>query len=200
MSQEPPKDDFTNPAALVPVAPQNQQTQNGTLTVNLGICRICHGGASSIHVGPLAAPCACKGTVEKVHVSCLERWLTESGADVCELCGYRYQVVRIPRQNIAASFVTWVSTDMDAKQMVLDLLWFCVMTPLAVFAGYLVLMSTRVLMNLKLEDNPWVMVTLLMTSSLTLVAYYGWLAPEDVLRDERPRADLLINKASRRWQ
>ncbi|KAJ9586101.1 hypothetical protein L9F63_020253, partial [Diploptera punctata] len=120
------------------------------------ICRICHEGSSStITLSPLTSPCDCKGTVENVHIACLERWLTESGTDTCELCGFKFAVERIPRDNMLFSFFTWLSTDMDAKQLILDFVWFCLMTPLAMFAGYLIFVSTKVLMHMRIEDNPW---------------------------------------------
>ena len=56
----------------------------------------------------------------------------------------------------------------------MDLMWFCVMTPLAVVSSYLVLLSTRGLMGMTIVDNPLILVSLLMTSSITLAVYYGW--------------------------
>ncbi|XP_069686182.1 E3 ubiquitin-protein ligase MARCHF2-like [Periplaneta americana] len=146
------------------------------LKASAGICRICLSGAWTVpSVGPLLAPCDCRGSVEMVHIECLERWLTESGTDTCELCGFTFTVRRIPRHSLLNSFFTWLSTDTDATQMILDLLWFCLMTPLSLFALYMILVSTNVVINGKSDtDRPWIMLSILVTSTLSLVTYYGW--------------------------
>eukprot|EP00929_Paragymnodinium_shiwhaense_P057759 TRINITY_DN28913_c0_g1_i1.p1 TRINITY_DN28913_c0_g1~~TRINITY_DN28913_c0_g1_i1.p1 ORF type:complete len:389 (-),score=25.43 TRINITY_DN28913_c0_g1_i1:438-1604(-) len=56
-------------------------------------CRICHAGD-----GKLLSPCACKGSLQYVHESCLWEWRSsrpetaENSADRCELCGVLYSV------------------------------------------------------------------------------------------------------------
>ncbi|KOB71940.1 E3 ubiquitin-protein ligase MARCH3 [Operophtera brumata] len=65
------------------------------------MCRICHGGDGlSQELGPLISACACRGTVGRVHVKCLERWLTESGKSRCELCGMKYTTRRVHRYGV----------------------------------------------------------------------------------------------------
>ena len=60
-----------------------------------GECRIC-GETASSRSNPLISPCACRGTIAKVHVQCLQRWI-ESRPDQhslqCETCGVSYRVV-----------------------------------------------------------------------------------------------------------
>lgn len=83
------------------------------------MCRICHGGSSlNSELGDMISACACRGTVGKVHVKCLEHWLTESGKSRCELCGTKYVTQRIHRHGVAKSLVMWLLSQ-NAKQVVL---------------------------------------------------------------------------------
>ncbi|CAI9718462.1 E3 ubiquitin-protein ligase MARCH2 [Octopus vulgaris] len=58
------------------------------------ICRICHEGEST---AKLISPCYCTGSMGKLHVTCLERWLGSSYMNRCEICGYEYIVLRQPK-------------------------------------------------------------------------------------------------------
>lgn len=56
-------------------------------SANFPVCRICQTtSASEI----LISPCNCKGTLAYIHLSCLERWLNQSGRNYCELCSFRF--------------------------------------------------------------------------------------------------------------
>lgn len=81
------------------------------------MCRICHGGeALSPDLGQLVSACSCRGTVGRVHVKCLERWLTESGKSRCELCGTRYVTRRVHRYGVPRALVMWILSQ-NAKQV-----------------------------------------------------------------------------------
>lgn len=81
------------------------------------MCRICHGGeALSLDLGQLVSACSCRGTVGRVHVKCLERWLTESGKSRCELCGTRYVTRRVHRYGVPRALVMWILSQ-NAKQV-----------------------------------------------------------------------------------
>lgn len=81
------------------------------------MCRICHGGeALSPDLGQLVSACSCRGTVGRVHVRCLERWLTESGKSRCELCGTRYVTRRVHRYGVPRALVMWILSQ-NAKQV-----------------------------------------------------------------------------------
>lgn len=81
------------------------------------MCRICHGGESlSSELGQLISACSCRGTVGRVHVKCLERWLTESGKSRCELCGTRYATRRVHRYGVPRALLMWVLSQ-NAKQV-----------------------------------------------------------------------------------
>jgi hypothetical protein len=62
-------------------------------------CRICHCAEEmSAELGPLFSPCLCSGTMQLVHVECLNRWRRMSSNPTsyfaCDSCGYRYQMNR----------------------------------------------------------------------------------------------------------
>ncbi|XP_061710922.1 uncharacterized protein LOC133520495 isoform X3 [Cydia pomonella] len=80
------------------------------------MCRICHSGdCLSPELGRLVSACNCRGTVGRVHVRCLERWLTESGKSRCELCGTRYHTRRVHRYGVLKALVMWFLSQ-NAKQ------------------------------------------------------------------------------------
>jgi len=66
---------------------------NDSACEDAGDCRICRDTTDE----PLISPCACTGTVSKVHASCLQQWIAArsgSGADNlrCEICQTPYAV------------------------------------------------------------------------------------------------------------
>ncbi|KAK9306522.1 hypothetical protein QLX08_002887 [Tetragonisca angustula] len=168
------------------------------------ICRICHMGSFSTtdenrasrerqnqpirrvdsqtstvssyaYLGPLISACKCRGTVALVHAECLERWLTESGHSRCELCGYKYATKRVPRHNLFRSVAIWFNTVLVTRQMLLDILYLVVTTPLALFSCYICILALRMLLKRGLQEMPWMVVAMLPTCSLTLIAYWGWI-------------------------
>lgn len=46
-------------------------------------CRICH---ETDAISPLLTPCMCSGSLRYVHQLCLQKWLTASEMNSCELC------------------------------------------------------------------------------------------------------------------
>lgn len=81
------------------------------------MCRICHGGESlTSELGLLVSACSCRGTVGRVHVKCLERWLTESGKSRCELCGTRYATRRVHRYGMPRALIMWILSQ-NTKQV-----------------------------------------------------------------------------------
>ncbi|XP_060824863.1 E3 ubiquitin-protein ligase MARCHF3-like isoform X2 [Bombus pascuorum] len=182
----------------------DQKGSDDESRVSGDICRICHMGSFSTvdenrasyerqnqpirgvdsqtstlssyaYLGPLISACKCRGTVALVHVECLERWLTESGHSRCELCGYKYATKRVPRHNIIRSVVIWFNTVIVTRQMLLDILYLVVTTPLALFSCYICVLALRMLLKRGLQEMPWMIVAMLPTCSLTLIAYWGWI-------------------------
>lgn len=74
-------------------------------SANFPVCRICQTtSASEI----LISPCNCKGTLAYIHLSCLERWLNQSGRNYCELCSFRYDAVQTQRYGLCESVRLWI--------------------------------------------------------------------------------------------
>ena len=72
----------------------NSSEQIDRTTFPRDICRICH-DTGSLH-GPAAmtSPCHCTGSMRYVHTNCLHSWLTTSRKNCCEICGYKFKIVR----------------------------------------------------------------------------------------------------------
>ncbi|XP_023289777.1 E3 ubiquitin-protein ligase MARCH2-like [Orussus abietinus] len=117
----------------------------------------------------------CRGTVGLVHAECLERWLTESGHSRCELCGHRFATKRVPRHGILRCVALWFRTVVATRQMLLDVLYLAVTTPLALFSCYVCALALGIVLESGVLGVPWTIYAMLPTCSLTLVAYWGWL-------------------------
>ena len=51
-------------------------------------CRICHDNQGELH-----KVCNCKGSIGLVHLECQEKWLSLKQNNICDLCGYEFQVI-----------------------------------------------------------------------------------------------------------
>ncbi|KYM81799.1 E3 ubiquitin-protein ligase MARCH2 [Atta colombica] len=170
--------------------------QDNTCIASSDICRICHMDGYAIadnhpscdsenlidqtsilsnFVGPLISACKCRGTVALVHVECLERWLTESGRARCELCGYKYAIRRVRRYSLFQSILIWFRTIIATRQMLLDIGYLVMTTPVAVFSCYLCALALKMLMRNGFYEIPWMIVAMLPTCLLTLIAYWRWI-------------------------
>ncbi|CAH4038253.1 uncharacterized protein LOC123710935 isoform X3 [Pieris brassicae] len=139
------------------------------------MCRICHGGESlTSELGSLISACSCRGTVGRVHVKCLERWLTESGKSRCELCGTRYSTRRVHRYGIMKALVMWILSQ-NAKQLMVDSLGIMLMSPLAVLAAWLSGRTLAGLMTQEAHVTPWPLASTFVLACMTLVCYYCWI-------------------------
>ncbi|XP_059164912.1 uncharacterized protein LOC131947671 [Physella acuta] len=82
-------------------------------------CRICHddGGREK-----LVSPCYCSGSMGFVHVSCLKKWLRLKGRKFCELCSYKFPMVKVyPTgwQYFKILMKTWLLKDILCRYMLL---------------------------------------------------------------------------------
>eukprot|EP00794_Sanderia_malayensis_P004658 gene4658-5266_t len=66
-------------------------TSNMSLDVH---CRICHCGGDD---EKLISPCACAGTLQFIHESCLIQWMKSKMINNCELCQIKIEIVRKTR-------------------------------------------------------------------------------------------------------
>lgn len=62
------------------------------------ICRICFGFPFEDGLGQVIRPCKCKGSMQYIHVECLNAWRRASANErsyyECHLCHYKYRIVR----------------------------------------------------------------------------------------------------------
>ncbi|CAF1113633.1 unnamed protein product [Adineta steineri] len=74
-----------------------------------GVCRICH------HEGTinksLISPCYCADTMKYVHQSCLQHWMKNADAKLCERCRYEYV-----KHSELKPFKEWKMLDLTAYQ------------------------------------------------------------------------------------
>ncbi|XP_049790342.1 E3 ubiquitin-protein ligase MARCHF2-like [Schistocerca nitens] len=82
-------------------------------------CRICLMGDNG---EPLVSPCKCRGSMGMVHLSCLERWLSQHSRNYCELCLFEFPVTRIPRYSVARSLRLWFCHPRVRQSLMEDLL------------------------------------------------------------------------------
>ncbi|KAF5385503.1 hypothetical protein D9757_005351 [Collybiopsis confluens] len=70
-------------------------------------CRICFEGADAEPDSKFIRPCLCKGSMQYVHVHCLQRWRNSSqnrsAFYKCGQCGYDYRLARTRIVNIASN-------------------------------------------------------------------------------------------------
>ncbi|XP_072767282.1 E3 ubiquitin-protein ligase MARCHF2, partial [Anoplolepis gracilipes] len=174
--------------------------KNDACVASGDICRICHMGghvpiaenhsscdlqsrqtdrtstpSNLTYLGPLISACKCRGTVALVHAECLERWLTESGRARCELCGYRYATKRVRRYSLFRSVVIWFRTVIATRQMLLDIGYLAMTTPVAAFSCYVCALALKTLLRNGFYEIPWMIVAMLPTCLLTLIAYWRWI-------------------------
>ncbi|EFN76273.1 E3 ubiquitin-protein ligase MARCH3 [Harpegnathos saltator] len=128
-----------------------------------------------IYLSPLISACKCRGTVALVHVECLERWLTESGRARCELCGYKYATKRVPRYGLFRSVAIWFHTVIATRQMLLDIGYLVMTTPVAAFSCYVCTLTLKMLLRNGFYEIPWTIIAMLPTCLLTLIAYWRWI-------------------------
>lgn len=98
-------------------------------------CRICHEDGSA---DELINPCECSGTLGLIHTSCLEKWLSMSHTDRCEICKHSFLVRKTNKPFGQACCLWWNSRNVRAPQNVTtDLICLMILTPLCVAATYL---------------------------------------------------------------
>ncbi|OWR50929.1 E3 ubiquitin-protein ligase MARCH3 [Danaus plexippus plexippus] len=138
------------------------------------MCRICHSGEGvSGELGNLISACSCRGTIGRVHIKCLERWLTESGKTRCELCGTKYVTRRVHKFGVLKALAMWILSH-NSKHMIVDFFGIMIMTPIAVVAAGL---TGRTFAGLMAQDHltPWPLASTFVLACMTLVCYYCWI-------------------------
>uniref|UniRef100_T1J7S7 Uncharacterized protein n=1 Tax=Strigamia maritima TaxID=126957 RepID=T1J7S7_STRMM len=128
------------------------------------ICRICHEGDTKEE---LVAPCRCAGTMGLVHQTCIEKWLSSSNSNSCEICKYVFITCKQPRP-----YIHWLqdpSNPSDLRNLAADLLCFTLLTPLAAVSMYLCCVGARHYNAYRLRWEASALICL----ALFLVVIYG---------------------------
>lgn len=82
------------------------------------LCRLCFGTASD--ASDLIEPCLCKGTIAKVHRSCLEKWLNIRGLTKCDLCRFEFKCQRKLRYGLFESIGIWFGRHQQQQLLLND--------------------------------------------------------------------------------
>lgn len=130
------------------------------------ICRICHEGESTAE---LISPCYCTGSMGKLHVTCLERWLGSSYMNRCEICGYEYLVLRKPKPFI--EFLKNPGTQNEKRHLMCDILCFFMLTPLAGVSIWLCLVGAEFFLQ---WEARWEVPGLACLAVFLLIIYIVW--------------------------
>lgn len=70
------------------------------------LCRICYDSEDD-GVNTLISPCLCKGSIENVHIKCLQEWIRHKVTDTCEMCNHKYTNQAIQIYTLLESFCLW---------------------------------------------------------------------------------------------
>ncbi|KAL1132392.1 hypothetical protein AAG570_010347 [Ranatra chinensis] len=92
-------------SVVAPDVEENPSTGGSLHSISSCSCRICQTSKSR---EDLISPCNCKGTLGKVHLSCLERWLNMCGREYCELCHFQFSAHRSRRYGLFQSIRVWM--------------------------------------------------------------------------------------------
>ncbi|XP_054289224.1 E3 ubiquitin-protein ligase MARCHF2-like [Macrosteles quadrilineatus] len=129
------------------------------------ICRICLEGDC---VEELISPCDCMGSMGVVHICCLEKWLSTSNLDRCEVCKFQFKVQRTPRPIIQWLF-SRQSRD-GPHGFCGDALCLILLTPICLTSVYLCGMGSLAY----LHRGAWEGVGLAFLSLIVLFTFFLW--------------------------
>ncbi|XP_033225201.1 E3 ubiquitin-protein ligase MARCH3-like [Belonocnema kinseyi] len=132
-------------------------------------CRICHEDGSS---GELIDPCECSGSLRLVHTSCLEKWLSVSNTDRCEICKFTYSIEK-KNKPIHQSLLQWWQARRlyGSKGIVADFICLMVLTPLCTSASFLCGLGATTYNRLGI----WESIGLSILSCMLMATYFLWL-------------------------
>ncbi|KAK3927469.1 E3 ubiquitin-protein ligase MARCHF2 [Frankliniella fusca] len=132
-SRNTPPSNFPSPIIRVENSPQAHRRSPEKRFLSPGpICRICHEGDKE---ETLLSPCNCSGSMQLVHKSCLEKWLSASNSEHCELC-----MKQLPVRKEARPIWQWFSMTSAAngpQGFYADLTCVVLLTPLCLLSIYL---------------------------------------------------------------
>ncbi|XP_076316034.1 E3 ubiquitin-protein ligase MARCHF3-like isoform X2 [Tachypleus tridentatus] len=128
-------------------------------------CRICHEGDSW---DKLVSPCHCSGSLGVVHMDCMEKWLGTTNTDACEICRYKFHVVRSSRPLL--EFICSGSDSGHQKSLTGDIVCFILLTPLVFTSSFLCVEGAVQ----RASTNKWEAGCLMGLSIILLIVYVVW--------------------------
>lgn len=134
-------------------------------TCSSTVCRICHEGDC---VEDLISPCDCTGSMSVVHICCIEKWLSTSNSDRCEVCKYRFKTRRCSRPVIQWLFS---SSSRDGPHGFCgDALCLLILTPICLTSVYLCGMGSLAY----LQRGAWEGLGLAFLCLVVLITFFLW--------------------------
>ncbi|XP_029347924.1 E3 ubiquitin-protein ligase MARCH2-like isoform X1 [Acyrthosiphon pisum] len=70
------------------------------------VCRICL-QSDFDETNKCISPCFCRGSMSKVHRTCLEKWLLQASSSICEICTFEYKTRRVAKYSLLGSIKAW---------------------------------------------------------------------------------------------
>ncbi|XP_050055737.1 E3 ubiquitin-protein ligase MARCHF3-like isoform X2 [Aphis gossypii] len=80
------------------------------------LCRICL-QSDLDESNKCISPCFCRGSISKVHKTCLEKWLLQASSTVCEICTFVYKTKRITKYSLLGSIKAWVFSSENKEEV-----------------------------------------------------------------------------------
>lgn len=151
----------------VPLKEVTSPPLNKSLNSNCSaaVCRICHEGDC---VEDLISPCDCTGSMSVVHICCIEKWLSTSNSDRCEVCKYRFKTRRSSRPVIQWLFS---SSSRDGPHGFCgDALCLLILTPICLTSVYLCGMGSLAY----LQRGAWEGLGLAFLCLVVLITFFLW--------------------------
>lgn len=154
-----------------PSSQAHQDSASFIRSIGSLVCRICHNAENP---EKLISPCSCKGSLNYVHVYCLEYWMCTSGKTTCELCHFQYKTIQYLRYTCTESLRMWYSRSVSRRSLqedcqlfsLLTLVVFGIIGPILVGIKYFYFQNQQV--NLTII---WTQVWLIVLLFLTLTVY-----------------------------
>lgn len=92
-------------------------------------CRLCYD--TKYDDSTLIEPCSCKGTMAKVHVQCLEKWLNHIRSKKCELCLFEFKTEEKLHYGLFQSIGIWTRNNRRHQCLMHDFYLFLMMNVIA---------------------------------------------------------------------
>ncbi|KAJ9575795.1 hypothetical protein L9F63_007336, partial [Diploptera punctata] len=123
------------------------------------------------------------GTTGFIHVSCLERWLSEAGRDTCELCHYKFETECVVHYTLGKSILIWLfkkdrSHGFNVRGLWTDLAIAAFITPITLGAIYFCVLAADYYSKDTMAELPPAKFTtfmLLLMVGIIALGYYLWM-------------------------